>query len=328
MAVIHVSVFARIMDKVVLKSIGIFAPSFVPSTGEVRTERQAIERLAYQTASITAHLLILWPILLTTFVSLVEGIAWVMGYKSPRWVPYIWLLSEIFMGNSLFSYFKDVPKMVLQLDELRDNDLLQSTEQFFRGPGGQRYVTTLDALTKPTYLPDMALSRILGYDRYDFEIPLNVALERQIRFALLSKPFTKTKRLLNLGLDSTAAFVTFIADRSSNITCANRDKFWAQCGPLMRFGVPVGFPILTFMTSVMREWWSAIKVAKEGSGAGWAPLMCRRGLQRKAFHLWRLQKRDWTGVWMYEYQMQKGRLLWGCPWKPNLQQMEAWMRQT
>jgi hypothetical protein len=143
-----------------------------------------------------------------------------------------------------------------------------------------------------------------------------------------SKPATTTTRLRALGLDSTAAFITFIADRSSNITCASPEKFWAQCGPFMRLVFPVGSPLLAFMVSVTLEWWSTRNVTKGGNEMGWAPRMCQRGLQRKANRLWRLQHRDWREVWMYEYQMQEGRLLWGCPWKPNLRQMEAWMRQN
>ena len=139
MAVTSVFVFAPIMDKIVLRFINTIKPSFVPPKGELKTERQAIERLAYQTAAITGNLLILWPILLTSFISLVEGFAWMVGGKSPRWIPYVFFFAEMFMGNSLFSYYKDVPKMLLQLDQLRDDDLLQSAEQFLRGPDGQRY---------------------------------------------------------------------------------------------------------------------------------------------------------------------------------------------
>jgi len=142
------------MDKIVLRFINAITPSFVPPKGELKTERQAIERLAYQTATITGSLLILWPMLLTFFVSLVEGFAWVMGFKSPQWIPYIILCAEMFMGNGLFSYYKDVPKMLLQLDQLRDNDLLQSIEQLFTGPDGQRYeTTTFGTLMKLTKLP-------------------------------------------------------------------------------------------------------------------------------------------------------------------------------
>ncbi len=127
------------MDKFVLKLINVVKPSFVPPKGDLKTERQAIERLAYQTAAILGNLLILWPMLLTSFISLVEGFAWVMGCKSPRWIPYILFFAEMFMGNSLVSYYKDVPKVLLQLDQLRDDDLLQSAEQFYMGPDGQRY---------------------------------------------------------------------------------------------------------------------------------------------------------------------------------------------
>lgn len=154
LAVTGVFVFAPIMDKIVLRFINAITPSFVPPKGELRTERQAIERLAYQTAAIAGNLLILWPLLLTSFISLVEGFARVMGYGSPRWIPYIWFFAEMFMGNSLFSYYKDVPKILLQLDQLRDDDLLLSTEQFLRGPDGQRYeIATLGTLAKLTHLP-------------------------------------------------------------------------------------------------------------------------------------------------------------------------------
>lgn len=148
MAVISLSVFTPIMDKIVLRSIHVVTPSFVPPTGELKTERQALGRLAYQTAAIAGHLLILWPVVLTLFVSLVEGIAWAVGFKSPQWIPYIWFFAEMFMGNSLFSYYKDVPKVLLQLDQLRDNDLLLTTEGLLRGPDGRRSVTTFGAFVK------------------------------------------------------------------------------------------------------------------------------------------------------------------------------------
>ena len=139
MAVISILIFAPIMDKTVLRFINAIKPSFVPPKGELKTERQAIERLAYQTAALTVNLLILWPILLTSLISFVEGFVWVVGGKPPRWIPYIFFSAELFMGNSLFTYYKDVPKILLQLDQLRDDDLLQSSEQLLKGPDGQRY---------------------------------------------------------------------------------------------------------------------------------------------------------------------------------------------
>ena len=155
LAVASVFLLAPIMDKIVFRLINTIIPSFVPPKGELKTERQAIERLAYQTAAIAGSLLILWPILITSFISLVEGFAWVMGRESPRWIPYILFFAEMFMGNSLVSYYKDVPKVLLQFDRLRDDDLLQSAEQFYMGPDGERYeITTLGTLTK--------LIRLLG----------------------------------------------------------------------------------------------------------------------------------------------------------------------
>ena len=145
---------------------------------------------------------------------------------------------------------------------------------------------------------------------------------------MLAKPTTTMTRLRSLGLESTAAFITFIADRSSNITCASSDKHWAQCGPMMRLGIPVGSPVLAFLVVLAVEWWATRKAVKRGHEAGWAPLVCQRELRRRANQLWTLQKRHWRNVWEYEYQMQKGRLLWGCPSRPNLRQMEAWMRHS
>lgn len=151
-----------------------------------------------------------------------------------------------------------------------------------------------------------------------------------LRGLLTRKPTTTTTttHLRDIGLESTTAFITFIADRSSNTTCISPELFWAQCGPIMRLGVPVGSPIVVFIITVVVEWWSARKGTKEGNEMGWAPRMCQRELQRKADRLSRLHHRDWSAVWMHEYQMQKGRLLWGCPWKPNLRQIEAWMRHN
>ena len=145
---------------------------------------------------------------------------------------------------------------------------------------------------------------------------------------LLGKPITTMTRLHNLGLNSIAVFITFIADRSSNTTCTSPEKLWAQCGPFMRLGVPLSSPILAFLVTVTFEWWSMRRATKGWGERGWAPRMCQRGLQMNADRLQRLQNQDWREVWMYEYQMQEGRLLWGCPWKPNSRQMEAWMRHN
>ena len=106
------------MDKIVLKSINFVIPSFVPPAGELETVRQAIERLAYRTIAITVHLLILWPVHLIVLLSLLEGTAWVTGFKSTQWIPYIWYFSQTCMGTSLFSYCKDVPEIIIQLDKL------------------------------------------------------------------------------------------------------------------------------------------------------------------------------------------------------------------
>ena len=154
---------------------------------------------------------------------------------------------------------------------------------------------------------------------------LKLDLELRLRILLPFKPTTIMARLRTLGLDSTAVFVTFIADRSSNTTCASTEKFWAQCGPAMRLGVPVGSPLLVLMFTIMHEWWPAKRVTKGGNETGWAPRMCQRGLQRKADRLLRLRHQDWREDLMHEYRMQEANLLWGCPWKPNTQQIEDWM---
>lgn len=145
---------------------------------------------------------------------------------------------------------------------------------------------------------------------------------------LLAKPITNMTRLQNLGLNLMAVCMTYIAERSSKITCAKPDKIWAQCGPFMRLGLPLSYPILGFIVNVTFEWWSTRRVTKRGNEIGWAPRMCQRGLQIKANQLRRLHAQDWREVWMDEYQMQEGRLLWGCPWKPSSRQMEAWMRAS
>ena len=328
MAVISVTVIAPIMDKIVLRLINIITPFFVPHTGELKTQRQAIERLAYQTAVIIGHLLILWPVLLAIFVSSVEGFAWVMGFESPRWIPYIWFFAEMFMGNSLFTYYKDFPKMVLQFGQLRENELFQSTERLLKRRDGPRYVITDGLAVRLTkFCRPWSFSRTLGYDRYDCEITLNFDPERQFRTSFHSKHTTTMTRLRTLGLESIAAFITFIADRSSNITCASPEKFWAQCGPMMRLGVPVGAPIVAFITVITIEWRAERKAAKRGNEPGWAPRLCQRELRRRANKLW-AQIRDWRDVWRDESAMQEGGLLWGCPSRPDLRQMEAWTRQS
>ena len=59
LAVINLFIFTPMMDKIVLRFINVITPSFLPPTRKLRTERQAIDRLAYRTAAITGHLLIL-----------------------------------------------------------------------------------------------------------------------------------------------------------------------------------------------------------------------------------------------------------------------------
>jgi len=150
----------------------------------------------------------------------------------------------------------------------------------------------------------------------------------QFRISLLPKPATSMAHPRTIGLDSVVTFITFLADRSSNITCPSPEKLWVQCGPFMRLGIPVGSPILALVTVITIGWWSTRNTTNGGNETGWAPLMCQRELRRRVNQPWGLQKPDWEEVQMYEYQMQEGRFLWDCPWRPNLWQMGAWMRQN
>ena len=171
-------------------------------------------------------------------------------------------------------------------------------------------------------------SRVLGYDRYEHQIALSFGLELRFRSLLLAKSITNMTRIQTLGLNVMTVFLTYIAERSSKITCAKPDKIWAQCGPFMRLAVPLSYPILGFIVNVTFEWWSTRRGTKGGNEIGWAPRMCQRGLQIKANKLRRLQGQDWREVWMDGNQMQEGGLLWGCPWKPNSRQMAAWIRAS
>jgi hypothetical protein len=125
------------MDRLVLKVILIFQPSFLSSEvifgfTLLQTERQAVERMVYRTLLIIAHLSLLYPLLTVSLLSAMEGILWLTGINTLQYVSDFWVLSESFMAVDLLCYYGYMANGALMLDETRQIELFNLTNELWR----------------------------------------------------------------------------------------------------------------------------------------------------------------------------------------------------
>ena len=142
-ATLWVAIVTPQMDGLVLKVIRAFKPSFVPYESifegtPLQTERQAVERMVFRTTLLIGHLFLLWPLLIISLLSVMEGISWVTGLNAPKYAAHLWELSESFMVVHLLFYYGDMAKGALMLSETRQIELVNLTKKLWRDPEGGR----------------------------------------------------------------------------------------------------------------------------------------------------------------------------------------------
>lgn len=129
-------IIAPMVDDLVLRLIRIFRPSFRPYESlfqftPLGTERQVVERVVYRTSLILVHLFLIWPLLIISLLSLLEGILWTTGLNALKYAPQFWMMSEVFMAVDILFYHGDMVKSALMLGETRQLELVNLTRQLY-----------------------------------------------------------------------------------------------------------------------------------------------------------------------------------------------------
>ena len=166
----------------------------------------------------------------------------------------------------------------------------------------------------------------LGYDRYGYQVTFRSTPESRFRdriFPTVETPCTHVRQNLIIST------IVFIAGHSSNITCPH---LGGTCEPSYKLGMLfiLSAPILARKLGDKLEsgWWNARRGAEERRNIFiLAPRMCRRELKKRVNGGFPpFGEHGWGGILSHNPQMQKGGLLWGCPWKPTLDQVKSWIR--
>ena len=130
------------MDGIVLRIIQAFRPSFVPygrllETIPLETSRQAMERMVYRTLLVIGHLLLLWPLLIVSLLSLMARVSWMAGLNAVKYAPQIWMIPQAFMAAYLLFYYIDMVKGALMLNKTHQIELVKLTHQLWRDREGE-----------------------------------------------------------------------------------------------------------------------------------------------------------------------------------------------
>lgn len=165
----------------------------------------------------------------------------------------------------------------------------------------------------------------LGYNRYGFEVDFSWEPESRFRNRVFSTTVTPYTHFLRFMLNLAVSALTFIAWRSSNITCADSDDIWASCGPIYGLGIPLIVNVLILVHRTMSGWWTARRAKDWSNKFILPPHMCRTVLRNRVNVLSYLEEHGRGEVLVHNHQMQNGGLLWGCPWRPTLKQVNYWL---
>ena len=144
-AVLWIAIVIPQMDRLVLKVIHTFKPSFHPykivpgvSLPPPQTERQAVEIMIFRTSLIIGRLFLLWPLLIMSFLLAMEGVLWVTGLDAVEHAKHLWGLSESCMAFDLLLYYGEMMGDTLMLDETRQIELIGLTSKLWRDREGER----------------------------------------------------------------------------------------------------------------------------------------------------------------------------------------------
>jgi len=131
------------MDGLILRIIRAFKPSFVPYKRPFeitprQTRRQAVEWIAYRTLVIIVHLFLLRPLLFISLLLVTKGTLWMTGLNAPKYALYLEWFSKSLVATDLLLYYDEMAKGALMLDETRQIELANLTNQIRRDSEGRR----------------------------------------------------------------------------------------------------------------------------------------------------------------------------------------------
>lgn len=109
---------------------------------------------------------------------------------------------------------------------------------------------------------------ILGYNRYGEEVKFS--WEPDARFRYRYEGFSPTKatpydHVVQFMVNMTVFTFSFLAGRSSGITCLGSGDIWASCGPIYGLGIPLIISVLIFVHAVTSDWWTARRAKRHRS---------------------------------------------------------------
>ena len=107
---------------------------------------------------------------------------------------------------------------------------------------------------------------ILGYNRYGKEVKFSWEPDARFRYeGLLYTTATPYSHFVQFMVNMTVFTFSFLAGRSSGITCPGSGDIWASCGPIYGLGIPLIMNVLIFMHAVTSDWWTARRAKRHRS---------------------------------------------------------------
>ena len=165
---------------------------------------------------------------------------------------------------------------------------------------------------------------ILGYCRYGDQVTFSPEPERWFRDQIFTTVETRDTYILQFLSNLIISSLAFLAACASNMAFPDSDYLWAAGGPIGGLVLPFTINVLIPAYIITPRCWTARRAKSRSNKFILAPHMCQRELNKRVDGFPSVEERGWRGVLEHDHQMQEGGLLWGCPWKPTLDQVNDW----
>ena len=168
------------------------------------------------------------------------------------------------------------------------------------------------------------MRRVLGHSRYGYEVSFNLEFESWFRDKNSPAAATAYPHVRQFMLNSSVSILSFLAGRSSNITCLHVDGTRGLCRPIYGLGLLFIISLLILVHKLVSDWWIARK--ERSNGFILPPRMCHRELKKRADDISCFGEHGRGGVLAHDCSlMQNHGLLQGCPWGLTIKDVENWL---
>lgn len=160
----------------------------------------------------------------------------------------------------------------------------------------------------------------LGYSRYGARVRFSSEPESWLRgrgSSTIDHPYAYIRRsVLNLIVSTSA----FLAGRSSSMTCIRLDGIWGSREPIHGLGLPL-FTNVLILAHELVSYWERRGAKKRSHEFIRPPRMCNRVLKERVIYLSNFGEERLLA----KMQKLEDELLWGCPWRPSVEQLRYWL---